>query len=322
MRKHFADRLLEAIQVKKVPACVGLDPLVERFPPRLLREHHIATTEEGHIEAGTPGDKIIEVLGHFGREVLAIVAPLVPVVKINIAFFERYHADGVRVYGELVRHARELGLLVIGDVKRADIGHSSTQYAHAQLGEVSPWLGKGSLNPDAVTVNPYFGLDAIRPFAEIGRRIGRGLFVLVQTSNESALEVQGLTLADGSTVAEQVARLVRKWAADDEPVGSSGYSCIGAVVSPRDAESTKRLRALMPDSIFLVPGFGAQGRTVDDVAPCFKADGTGALVTASRSVIFAHAEPSYHERFGDDWQRCVEQGCRDFVTALTAAGGR
>jgi len=247
MKTHFADRLLEAVQQKQVPACVGLDPLVERFPAKLLREHHIATTEDGHIEPGTPGEKITAALGHFGREVLRTIAPLVPVVKINIAFFERYYADGIRVYGELVRCAHELGLLVIGDVKRADIGHSATQYAHAHLGEIPPWVGTGILNPDAVTVNPYFGFDAIRPFVEVGMGSGRGLFVLVQTSNESAPEIQDLALADGSTVSEHVARRVHAWSAEGDRLGVCGYSLIGAVVSPRRLPGAG-LRGPGPDS--------------------------------------------------------------------------
>lgn len=322
MNTPFADRLAEAIGEKNVPACVGLDPLIERLPRTLLREHHVATTDEGHIEPGTSGAKLAEAILGYGREVIRTIAPHVPVVKINIAFFERYHADGIRVYGELIRDAREAGLLVIGDVKRADIGHSTAQYAYAQLGEIQPWAGTGILNPDAVTVNPYFGFDAIRPFVEVARQTGRGLFVLVQTSNESAGEVQGLTLQDGSSVGEQVARLVQKWAAHTELLGASGYSCIGAVVSPRDLESTVRIRELMPNCIFLVPGFGAQGRTTDEVAKCFKDDGTGALVTASRSVIYAHAEARYQERFGDDWLRCVDQACRDLVDALRGIFGR
>ena len=275
MNANFGDRLFEAIREKNVAACVGLDPLIERLPRTLLREHHIATTDEGHVEAGTSGSKITEAMLHYGQEVIRTIAPHVPVVKINIAFFERYHADGVRVYGELIRCARDAGLIVIGDVKRADIGHSTTQYAYAQLGEVQPWVGTGILNPDAVTVNPYFGLDGVRPFVEVARQTGRGLFVLVQTSNESAAEVQGLTLQDGSRVAERVARLVQSWATDKGLIGTKGYSCIGAVVSPRDLDSTVQIRALMPNCVFLVPGFGAQGRTTDEVAKCFKEDGTG-----------------------------------------------
>lgn len=320
METHFGDRLVDAIHKKGVPACVGLDPLIERFPADLLREHGIATTEEGHVEPGTPGEKITDAMVDFGQTVMRAIAPHVPAVKLNIAFFERYHVNGIRAYGELIRYAREQGLIVIGDVKRADIGHSTVQYAHAQLGEVEPWRGTGILNADAVTVNPYFGYDAIRPFVEIARRTGRGLFVLVQTSNESASEIQDLRLQDGSRVCEQVARLVQTWSADEDLVGESGYSCIGAVVSPRDTESTARLRALMPNCLFLVPGFGTQGKTIEQVRQCFKPDGTGALVTTSRTVIYAYRSPQRHEPLGADWKACVEQACAAFAQTVRKLG--
>ncbi len=320
METHFGDRLVHAIQKKGVAACVGFDPLIERFPADLLREHGIATTEEGHIEPATAGAKITEAMVDFGQAVMRAIAPHVPVVKLNIAFFERYHVNGIRAYGELIRYAREQGLLVIGDVKRADIGHSTVQYARAQLGELAPWHGTGILNADAVTVNPYFGYDAIRPFVEIARRTGRGLFVLVQTSNESAKEIQDLRLQDGSRVCEQVARLVQAWSADEDLVGDSGYSCIGAVVSPRGTESTARLRDLMPNCLLLVPGFGAQGKTVEQVRRCFKADGTGALVTTSRTVIYAYRTPPSREPSDADWGECVEQACKTFARTVRELG--
>lgn len=272
---------------------MGLDPLIERLPGA-IREAH--------------GCEPWTALLLYGREVIRAVAAHVPAIKINIAFFEPYHADGIRVYHELVTHAKAAGLIVIGDVKRADIGHSSTQYAMGHLGP------DASL-PDAVTVNPYFGYDAIKPFVDIARTAGSGLFVLVQTSNESASQVQGLTLADGSTVCQSVARLVQSWAGAEGLVGMSGYSCIGAVVSPRDLESTVRIRAHMPNCIFLVPGFGAQGRTADEVAKCFKPDGTGAIVTASRSVIYAYEDTKYRSA-GVDWQECVAAACKEFVATV------
>lgn len=291
---HFADRLVAAIKKKNAPVCVGLDPLIERLP--------------GAIREANPHEPWTALL-HYGRDVIQAVTAHVPAIKINIAFFEPYHAEGIRVYQELVAHAKTAGLIVIGDVKRADIGHSSTQYAVAHLGD-----GGVSL-PDAVTVNPYFGYDAIKPFVDTARTTGGGLFVLVQTSNESAAQVQGLTLADGSTVCQSVARLVQTWAGAEGLIGKSGYSCVGAVVSPRDLESTVRIRALMPNCIFLVPGFGAQGRTAEEVAKCFKPDGTGAIVTASRSVIYAYEDAKYRSA-SNDWQECVSAACKEFVAAV------
>ena len=291
---HFADRLTATIREKDAPVCVGLDPLIERLP--------------GAVREAHPDEPWTAILV-YGREVIRAVAPFVAAIKINIAFFERFRAEGIRVYHQLVGEAREGGLLVIGDVKRADIGHSSAQYAVAHLGDA------GAVMPDAVTVNPYFGYDAIGPFVEAARNTGRGLFVLVQTSNESASQVQGLTLADGSTVCQNVARLVQSWAGAAGLVGKCGYSCVGAVVSPRDLESTERIRALMPNCLFLVPGFGAQGRTANEVAKCFKSDGTGAIVTASRSVIYAYEDAKYRAT-AHNWRQCVAEACQEFVAAV------
>lgn len=317
MIRHFADHLVDAIHDKGVPACVGFDPLVERFPAKLLRKHGIATTEDGHVEPGTPGEKITEAILDFGGRVMRIIARHVPVVKINIAFFERYHVNGIRAYGELIRLAREMGLLVIGDVKRADIGHSAAQYARAQLGELQPWHGQGILNPDAVTVNPYFGFDGIRPFVEVARRSGRGLFVLVQTSNESAGQIQDLRLEDGGRVCEQVARLVQKWSVDEDLIGRCGFSCIGAVVSPRNVKSTVHIRALMPNCLFLVPGFGAQGITSEQLRPCFKPGGNGALITTSRSVIYAFQSNASHPEDVDEYGvNSIDHACAAFVQTV------
>jgi orotidine-5'-phosphate decarboxylase len=248
----------------------------------------------------------------FGRGIIEAVAPHVPVLKINIAFFEPFRDAGIRTYYELVQIAHQAGMLVIGDIKRADIGHSTTQYAVAHLG------GSGlddSTVPDAVTVNPYFGLDAVKPFSDIARDTGRGLFVLVATSNESAAQVQGITLNDGRIVSDAVAELVESWASAEGMLGSSGYSCVGAVVSPRDLPATKRIRTLMPHCTFLVPGFGAQGRSADEVATCFRNDGAGAIVTASRTVIYAY-EDAQRGTSETDWRVSVASTCRDFVNAV------
>lgn len=287
---HFADRLTAAIREKRAPVCVGLDPLIERLPKSIIQP--------------TPTQSI----ERYGRKVIDAVADLVPAVKINIAFFEPYGPGGVETYHQLTAHAHQRGLLVIGDVKRADIGHTSAQYARATL------EGDGSQVADAATINPYFGWDGVGPFIESAQRNGRGVFVLVQTSNESASQVQGLMLQSGRTVCQEVAVLVQDWSSAPGRIGQSGYSCVGAVVSPRDLESTVKIRSLMPNCIFLVPGFGAQGRTADEVAKCFKLDGTGAIVAASRSVIFAYDEPKYKGR--TDWESCIREACREFVAAV------
>lgn len=313
--EHFADRFLHAIREKNAPVCVGLDPVIERLPKSLLEKHAIGS--------GDGNGPAVAAIHEFCREVIDVVAPHVPAVKINIAFFERYYADGVRAYSSLVRHAKDAGLIVIGDVKRADIGHSTAAYADAQLSDAEPGGLRDGATPDSVTVNPYFGFDGIEPFVRIAREQGKGLFVLVQTSNPSAAEVQGVVLSDGTRVSDHIGSLVQHWASAEGLVGSSGYSAIGAVVSPRDLPSTKRLRTLMPNCLFLVPGFGAQGRTTDEVAECFKPDGTGAIVAASRSVIYAYEGDAHKDAGASDWRCSVEAGCKEFVRAIrTVLSGR
>jgi orotidine-5'-phosphate decarboxylase len=312
MQNHFADRLNDAIREKRAAACVGLDPLIDRLPGEILRKYELS----GGPSPLEMGNSIAAALLEFGQGVIDAVAPLIPVVKINIAFFERYYADGLRAYYRLIKYARDAGLLVIGDVKRADIGHSTTQYAHAQLADITLAGLDDMATPDAVTVNPYLGLDGIRPFLPIAKEQGKGLFVLVQTSNATAAEVQGLQFSDGLTVCQRVGQIVQGWAAAEATVGDSGYSSIGAVVSPRDVPSTERIRELMPNCVFLVPGFGAQGRTAGEVAKCFKPDGTGAIVTSSRGVIYAYQDEAVREKVGEDWRKCVRRGGEELVEAI------
>jgi len=301
--QHFGDRLSRAIREKNAPVCVGLDPLLDRLPPSL-----------GTAKV-TDAASAARVLLDFGRGVIDAVAPLVPVLKINIAFFERYRADGFRAYHELVREARSAGLIVIGDVKRADIGHTSAQYAAGQLGG-DPLMPDDDL-PDAITVNPYFGWDGVWPFIEAARESGRGVFVLVQTSNASAEAVQGIPGPAGLSMCQHVAQLVEGWATTDGLVGESGYSSVGAVVSPRDVPSTIRIREMMPHCFFLVPGFGAQGRSAEEVVRCFQSGG-GAIVAASRSVIFAHEDRKWTPA-ARDWKDAVHAACKEFIETVRSA---
>lgn len=292
MTTHFADRLTEAIRQRGTPACVGFDPVFERLPAELR---------------GDPASAASAFVS-FGRQVFERVAPLVGVVKINIAFFEPYRGPGVDAYFELVRIARQLGLMVIGDVKRGDIGHSSAAYAAAHLdGDAA----------DAVTVHSYLGRDGVLPFIESAGAAGKGVFVLVHTSNASAGEVQHVRLAEGELLASRMARLVDEWGRAPELIGKCGYGCVGAVVAPDDVSLARKLRSDMPRSIFLVPGFGAQGREVEQVAACFKPDGSGAIVNASRSVIYAF-DPAGR---GGVWAGEIEAACRKFVNDLKAING-
>ncbi len=306
MSEHFADQLIAAIRAKKTPVCIGIDPVYDRLPADIA--------DRQSMNDASDSTSAIDGILEFCRRVIKIVAPLVPAVKINSAFFEQYYWDGVEAYYDLVQEADAQSLIVIGDVKRADIGHSSTAYARAHLGDPTFTNLEDIVAPDAVTVNPYFGFDAVRPFVDICKAdSNKGVFALVRTSNETSADVQGLRTENGQTVAERVAVMVNEWAGDDGLIGASGYSCIGAVVAPHNREETVRLRELMPRSLFLVPGWGAQGRGAEDIAPCFRPDGTGAIINASRSVLYAYEDMKYIERFTSEWDRCIEQACKDFI---------
>lgn len=304
--------MLEAIARKNTPAVIAIDPVYSRLPAAIAE--HRALNDEADVEAAL--DASLE----FCRQVIRVVAPLVPAVKINSAYFERYYSEGVEGYYELVQEASERDLLVIGDVKRGDIGPSSEMYAKAHLAEPDFSDMDEFVTPDAVTVNGYFGLEGVKPFIDIARNSesGKGLFVLVHTSNETGATFQEARLADGRTVSDLMAALVAGWASEFGTVGRRGYSSVGAVVSVREPAAAARLRAAMPQSLFLVPGYGAQGMTAEDVAPLFKSDGSGALVVAGRSVIYAYEDPKYLEMYTSEWEKCVEHACRDFIKALQA----
>ncbi len=311
MPENFADRLMAAIKAKGAPVCVGIDPVYSRLPADIAE--HKDLNDEFDSEAAV--DAILE----FGRQVIKIVAPLVPAVKINSAFFERYYWEGVEAYYELIQEASEAGLLVIGDSKRGDVGSTAEMYARSALSDPDFSNLDDMVGPDAVTVNAWAGLDGLKPFLDAAREEQKGVFVWVRASNESAAVIQDARLEDGMTVAEHLARQVAAWAADEGLTGKAGYSCLGAVVGGRNADTLHKLRAIMPQSIFLVPGFGAQGASAADIAPCFKSDGTGAIVTASRSVIYAYEDMKYVERFTSEWDKCVEAACKDFITQVKTA---
>ncbi|MEM1354700.1 MAG: orotidine-5'-phosphate decarboxylase [Planctomycetota bacterium] len=261
MTTHIADRLLAASSDKGAPVCVGLDPVLDRLPSSLRRAAPAEAVES------------------FCRRVIDAVCHEVPAVKPQSACFERYGADGVAAYHRVVEHARQSGLIVIGDAKRGDIGTSSDHYASALLG--------GEHGCDLLTVNGYLGGDGIEPFLDVAQPHGRGVFVLVRTSNPGGDAIQSLRLEDGRTVCQAVGDVVAKLG--QRSVGASGYSSVGMVVGATKPEDAASLRERYPQQLFLVPGFGAQGGSAEDVQACFKPDGTGAIITASRSVIYAFA---------------------------------
>lgn len=311
MASHFADRLCEAVQAKRTSLIVGLDPVYNRLPAAITSHRQM----NDEFDAAAAVDAIFD----FCTQTMRIVAGMVPAVKINIAFFEKYLWEGLETYYALITEANDLGLEIIGDVKRGDVGHTAEVYAGAHL--QNPELAglEDTLAPDAITVNGYPGIDGIEPFAKMADAQGKGVFVLVRTSNESAAAVQDFKDADGQAMYEKMAEIVNGVANEPGRVGSCGFSNVGMVVGGTAPEVTAALRSKYDKIWFLVPGYGSQGASAADCVRFCRTDGTGALINASRSVIYAYEKPKYRDQFGDDWKKCIEQAVIDAKVELANA---
>lgn len=261
---NFADKLIRKIKATS-PICVGLDPRFDQLPKHI------------RDDAPTPGAAYYE----FNKGIIDAVHDQVAAVKPQFAFYEMLGLDGLAALSRTIQYAQEKGLIVIADAKRNDIGTTAEAYAHAYLDKT------GDFASDALTVTPYLGYDGIKPFVEACKENDKGIFILVKTSNKSSGDLQDRHVeAEKLKVFELMAHYVESWGSD--LIGEEGYSSVGAVVGATFPEEAKRLRELMPETIFLVPGYGAQGATAKDVKHCFKADGTGALVNSSRGIIFSY----------------------------------
>jgi orotidine-5'-phosphate decarboxylase len=303
---HFIDQLAEAVRQRGNAVCVGLDPRWEQLPWPITIGREEAPN--GRVEAYLD----------FCCGVVDVVASLVPVVKPQAAFFEELGPAGMTALAELIRYAQDRDLLVILDAKRNDIGSTAEAYARGILGR-----GQSAWGADALTVSPYLGEDSLTPFVEVAKQRAAGLFVLVKTSNPGSGLLQDLGTvvsnepsgqSPSQRVYQRVAQLVERLATDT--VGDSGYGLAGAVVGATYPEQLAELRAAMPHTWFLVPGFGSQGGAANDVVAAFDGNGLGAVINNSRNLIFAHARPE-HERFGpQQWQRAVEAATRDMIEQL------
>lgn len=298
MTPPFVDRLVDRVRALRAPVCVGIDLVLERLPASLATDAR---------RSGDPAEAV-EAFARFGQAVLEIVAPLVPVVKFQSAYFERYHADGVREYFNLIDDANDLGLLTIGDVKRGDIGSTSEAYALGHLARLDADDDEADTadTPDAITINPMLGLDTIEPFLDVARMERKGLFVLVRTSNPGSAALQDVLLADGRTWSEALADGLRPVTERAEFVGSEGFSSIGAVVGATQPHTMGSLRRRLPRSIFLLPGYGTQGASAEMTRGAFVGPGLGAIVSASRSVL-------YPESDRNDWKANIRDAVRAMV---------
>jgi orotidine-5'-phosphate decarboxylase len=294
---NFADRLAELVERKRSQLVVGLDPRPDLLPVELRGDAHL-----GRVEAADASSR-------FCRGLVDAVAPYVVAVKPQVAFFEALGSDGIRALEETCDYSRAAGLQVIADGKRGDIGSTSRAYAAAFL---EPANGKAPL-ADALTVNPYLGRDSLDPYLAACRRDGAGIFCVVKTSNAGGSEVQDLVLSDGRHVWQQVAELVAEWGTDF--IGEHGLSSVGAVIGATHPRAVGEARKLLPQSILLLPGVGAQGATPADVARAFTSGPASALVNVSRDVIYAFRVS------GMDWRSAAAAEASRYAREVWAVSG-
>ena len=300
-------QLIDKIQKTKAPICVGLDPMLNYIPEHVKKKafDQFGETLEGAAEA----------IWQFNKEIVDSVYDLIPSVKPQIAMYEQFGIEGLKVYDRTVKYCQEKGLLVIGDAKRGDIGSTSAAYATGHLGHVMVGNTKLSgFGTDFPTVNPYLGTDGVKPFVDVCREENKGLFVLVKTSNPSSGEFQD-QLINGKPLYELVAEKVVEWGAD---CMDGQYSNVGAVVGATYPEMSRILRKLMPHTYFLVPGYGAQGGTAKDLKDCFNEDGLGAVVNSSRGIIAAYKQEKYGKFGAEHFGEASRQAVMDMVADINS----
>ncbi len=303
------NKLVANIKKTNAPIVVGLDPMLNYIP-----EH---VQKKAFAEFGETLEGAAEAIWQFNKEIVDKTYDLIPAVKPQIAMYEQFGIPGLEAFKKTVDYCKEKGLVVIGDIKRGDIGSTSAAYAVGHLGHVQ--VGSKSYAPfdeDFVTVNPYLGSDGVNPFIEICKEENKGLFILVKTSNPSSGEFQD-QLVDGRPLYELVGEKVAAWG---EAHMGDEYSYIGAVVGATYPEMGKVLRKVMPKSYILVPGYGAQGGQGKDLVHFFNEDGLGAIVNSSRGIIAAYKQEAYAkfgaENFGDASRAAVEAMVADISNAL------
>ncbi len=275
---NVVDKLIEKTIQTKNPAVIGLDPDVTKIP----------TCYKRNCNNPNPLSSVAEVIYEFNCDIIDVVANLVPAVKPQMAFYEKYGSYGVATFEKTVAYAKSKGLVVIEDAKRNDIGNTAKAYADGHLGEVQTLSGSytPAFGVDFLTVTPFLGSESLNPFVDVCEKNKKGLFVLVKTSNTSSGDIQDVTTEEGLTISQNIATYVAEHS--KSCIGKYGYSSIGAVVGATYPEEAASLRKIMSKNYFLVPGYGAQGGGSKDILPCFNADGLGAIINSSRGILYTH----------------------------------
>lgn len=274
---NIVDKLIEKTIATKNPTVVGLDPDISKIPACYKINNN-----------ANPLSAVAETIYKFNCDIIDTVADLVPAVKPQIAFYEKYGSYGVAAFEKTVAYAKSKGLIVIEDAKRNDIGNTAKAYADGHLGVVETLDGSytTAFDVDFLTVTPFLGSESLNPFVDVCKKNNKGIFVLVKTSNISSGEIQDVITKDGISISQSIAKYVAEQT--EFFVGKYGYSSIGAVVGANYPEEAVLLREMMPKSYFLVPGYGVQGGGAKDILPCFNSDGLGAIINSSRGILYTH----------------------------------
>lgn len=293
------DQLIDSIEQMQNPTVVGLDPRLGFIPEHIKEE---AFENHGKTLKGAS-----MAFYRFNREIIDQIKDIVPAVKPQVAMYEQFGYEGIKAYMDTIQYAKDKGLIVIGDVKRGDIASTAKAYSDGHIGRVDIEGEKIEVfKEDFITLNPYLGYDSIEPYVKDLNERNKGLFILVKTSNPNSKEIQDLTV-EGELLYERVAKLLKTWG--ETAMGERGYSRMGAVVGathPRDGE---RIRKILPNTFFLVPGYGAQGAGAEDLIPNFNKGGKGAIINSSRGIIAAYRNEKYQKDFE----------AKDFAKAARAA---
>ncbi len=302
------NKLVEKIKKTEAPVVAGLDPMLSYVPEHLLKKSYaqFGETLEGATDA----------VWQFNKGIIDSIYDLVPAVKPQIAMYEQFGIEGLKVFQKTVDYCHEKDLVVIGDVKRGDIGSTSAAYAAAHLGRVAVAGNRFSaFDEDFATVNPYFGTDGVQPFLDVCKEENKGIFILVKTSNPSSGEFQD-QLIDGKPLYEYVGEKVAAWGA--QHMGDT-YSYVGAVVGATYPQVGRMMRKVMPKAYILVPGYGAQGGKGADLAPYFNEDGLGAIVNSSRGIIAAYKQEQYARFSAENYADASRQAVLDMIEDLRQA---
>ena len=313
-------KLIARIQAAGTPTVVGLDPDMSFVPAHLLGDAAAALARDDSRPYAAEDELSVaaEAVWRFNKAIIDAVYDLVPAVKPQVAMYEQFGVRGMETFWRTVRYCQEKGLLVIGDVKRGDIGSTSGAYARAHLGRVQ--VGERAVrvfDEDFVTVNPYLGSDGVQPFCDVCRQYDKGIFVLVKTSNPSSGEFQDVETKDGRRVYELVADKVAAWGAD---AMDGAYSNVGAVVGATYPEQGRLLRERMPHAYILVPGYGAQGGRAEDLVHFFNPDGLGAVINSSRGIIAAYTRERYSKYGPERFAEAARQATLDMIEDLRRVG--